>query len=136
SAMAEQSDHLADIRGLRWVLRLRCYQVHLWALKPGAHCVAGFSDEKHLVGTRGHLFLAVNPSCFGDPQACRVATSDYLEEVTKSRRAVGATEIRIPGAQRKMSRLRSVADGVCIYEVVWNKAVILAAELGVTPPSL
>jgi L-2-hydroxycarboxylate dehydrogenase (NAD+) len=95
-----------------------------------------FSDEKQLVGTRGHLILAIDPSCFGDPQACRVATSDYLEEVKESRRAVGATEIRIPGAQRKIARLRFVVDGVCIYEVVWNKAMILAAELGVTPPSL
>lgn len=84
---------------------------------------------------KGHLFLAINPACFGDPAAFRRSASEYIDEIKQSRKAPGVTDIRIPGERAFATREASLRDGVSIYEVVWNNTAKLAAELGVAMPA-
>lgn len=84
---------------------------------------------------KGHLFLAIDPGCFGAPSAFRRAVGAYIAEIKSSRRAPGVTEIRIPGERTFAARERSMREGVEIYEVVWQNTEKLAAELGVSMPA-
>ena len=84
---------------------------------------------------KGHLFLAVDPARFGDPDAFRAATSAYLAEV-KACALVDATQtIRIPGERATAARRRSLETGrVAVYESVWTRMEKVAGDLGVDPP--
>ena len=87
-------------------------------------------------GSKGHLLLAIDPACFGDPQEFRAAVSAYLKEIRSSRKAAGVSEIRVPGERVFAERERSLREGVRIYDVVWENAARLAADLGVAIPEL
>jgi L-2-hydroxycarboxylate dehydrogenase (NAD+) len=97
--------------------------------------LSGWLDpELPSAGVKGHLFLAIDPSSFGDPLSFRHATSAYLNDIRRSRKAAGVSEIRIPGDRAFAARERSLREGVTIYEVVWQNIAKLAAELGVPLP--
>lgn len=86
-------------------------------------------------GSKGHLFIAIDPAVFGDPATFRVAVSAYIKEVKDSRKAPGVSEIRVPGERAFSERERSVHGGVVpIEERVWADTAKLAAVLGVTMP--
>jgi L-2-hydroxycarboxylate dehydrogenase (NAD+) len=85
-------------------------------------------------GIKGHLFLAIDPACFGDPAVFRESVSAYVAQIKGSRKAPGVTEIRIAGERAFAARARSLRDGVVVYEVVWQKVATLARELGVAMP--
>ena len=93
-------------------------------------------DSKGPQGNYGHFLLAIDPSCFGDAQAYRDATSAYLDEIKSSRKAAGVSEIRIPGGRTHQTRERSLRDGVLIYDAVWHNFAALATDLGVTVPKV
>jgi|SRR5579862_174973 len=84
---------------------------------------------------KGHLFLAFDPACFGDPGAFRRSASAYIQEIKSSRKAPGVTEIRVPGDRAFAARDRSMREGVTIYDVVWKNTEKLAEELGVRMPA-
>ena len=50
------------------------------------------------------------------------------------RRAEGVEEIRIPGERAFAARERSLAEGVQVYEAVWEKMSGWAQKLGVEMP--
>lgn len=86
-------------------------------------------------GNQGHLFLAVDPGAFGDPDAFRKAASVYLGEVKGSKRASGSSEVRIPGEGSLKTRAQSLRDGaVSVDAMVWERAAKLADELGFAMP--
>jgi len=85
---------------------------------------------------KGHLFLAIDPACFGDPSSFRRLAGAYIAEVVNSRKATGVAAIRIPGDRAFAARDRSMREGVEIYEVVWQNTQKLAAELGVPMPAV
>jgi LDH2 family malate/lactate/ureidoglycolate dehydrogenase len=85
-------------------------------------------------GIKGHLFLAIDPACFGNPAAFRESVRAYIAQIKGSRKAPGVTEIRIPGERAFAERARSLREGVVVYEAVWQNVATLAKELGVQMP--
>lgn len=94
------------------------------------------TDAQGPQGIWGHFILVVDPACFGDTGAFRVATSAYLNEIKASRKAEGIAEILIPGARALATREKSQREGVTLYEVVWMRAQELAQELKVLVPNV
>ena len=94
-----------------------------------------FENPPTTSGARGHLFVVIDPSAFGDMDVFRVAVRVYLEEIKSSRLAPGVEEILIPGERGLRQRERSLQLGALIYESVWCNTAKLAAELGVTMPA-
>jgi LDH2 family malate/lactate/ureidoglycolate dehydrogenase len=96
--------------------------------------VAGAGDES--AGARGHLFMAVDPAAFGDPEKTLAGVSTYLEEIRASRKAPGIDKILIPGERSFDHRRRNLKEGVPILDEVWNRTAELAAGLGVEMPTI
>ena len=84
---------------------------------------------------KGHLFLAIDPACFGDPGTFAAAASAYLAEV-KDCALVDPTEaIRVPGERAAAARRRALATGrLEVYESVWTRMAEIAGGLGVEVP--
>jgi L-2-hydroxycarboxylate dehydrogenase (NAD+) len=98
--------------------------------------LAGQPDGSEAGVGKGHLFLAIDPACFGDPFAFRRSVGAYIAEVKNSRRPADGAAIRIPGDRAFAARERSLREGVEIYEVVWQNTQKLAADLGVPMPAV
>ena len=96
---------------------------------------AGRALRSHDTSRKGHLFLAVDPACFGDLDTFRAAASAYVAEV-KDCALVDATEaIRIPGERAAAARREAHATGrVQVYESVWTRMAEIAGGLGVEVP--
>ena len=86
-------------------------------------------------GTRGHLFIAVDPSVFVESTQFRKAVSAYLQEIKTSRKAPGFEEILVPGERGLRQREESLEKGALVYESVWENTAKLASEYGVSMPS-
>lgn len=100
------------------------------ALKP-------WFDPKpgHLPG-KGHLFIALDPAAFGDAQDFRMNVGAYLDRLRHSRKAPGASEIRVPGVRAGQTRERSLREGrVTLYEAIWDNIKKVAHDLNVTVPA-
>jgi LDH2 family malate/lactate/ureidoglycolate dehydrogenase len=85
-------------------------------------------------GSKGHLFIAIDPSCFTTPEAFREAATAYLDDIKSSRRPEGAGPIRIPGERALAEQRTSLAEGVVVLDAVWQRAIAAAAERGVAVP--
>lgn len=85
--------------------------------------------------TRGHLFIAVEPSVFVEPAQFRKAVSAYLHDIGTSEKAPGFEEILIPGERGLRQRDESLEQGALIYESVWENTARLAREYGVSMPA-
>lgn len=102
--------------------------------RAGSAVLEAIERPGPLSGTRGHLFLAIDPAAFGPPEAFRAAAGAYVGAIKRSRRAPGAAEIVVPGERGARRRERGLKAGVPIYESVWRNTAKLAAELGVAMP--
>lgn len=87
-------------------------------------------------GTRGHLFIAVDPAAFGSADGFRAAAGAYIGAIKRSKTAPGATEIVVPGERGARRRERGLREGVTIYEAVWRNTATLARDLGVAMPEV
>ena len=84
---------------------------------------------------KGHLFLAIDPAHFGDPDAFRAAASAYLAQVRDCRPVDGTEVIRVPGERAAAARRSALATGrVAVYESVWTRMAEIAGGLGVEVP--
>ena len=84
---------------------------------------------------KGHLFLAIDPAGFGDPDVFRAAAGAYLAEVKECAQVEGAEAVRIPGERAAATRHRALRTGrVVVYESVWTRMAEIAAGLGVEVP--
>lgn len=84
---------------------------------------------------KGELVIAIDPAAFGDPREFRRAAAAHVEEVKASRKAPGASAIRVPGERSQAERGRRLREGVPIEEAVWAEVASLAEELKVAAPS-
>ena len=85
--------------------------------------------------TRGHLFIAVEPSVFVEPAEFRKAVSAYLHDIRTSEKAPGFEEILVPGERGLRQRDEGLEKGALIYESVWENTARLAREYGVSMPA-
>ena len=84
---------------------------------------------------KGELVIAIDPAAFGDPADFRKAAAAHVAEVKASRKAAGASSIRIPGERSLADRERRMREGVPIEGAVWRDVVSLSEELGVEAPA-
>ena len=94
----------------------------------------GWHEAGEPAHSRGHLFLAVDPTAFGDPAEFRAAVDAYLDEIRASRRAPGVDRIRIPGERAYVTRGDAERRGVVILDESWTRLVAHAERLGAEIP--
>ena len=94
----------------------------------------GWHEAGEPAHSRGHLFLAVDPAVFGEPEAFLRAVDAYLDEIRGSRRAPGIDRIRIPGERSYATRRDSERNGVLILEESWTRLLEHAGRLDVELP--
>jgi LDH2 family malate/lactate/ureidoglycolate dehydrogenase len=125
---------LADHKGFALALAVGLLAGPLVGAQVGKAINGWRSNDKGPQGIYGHFLIAIDPACFGDPQAFKQAASGYLEEIRSSRKATGVTEIRTPGMRSFKARERSVREGVQIYDAIWENFESLAKNMNVTVP--
>jgi LDH2 family malate/lactate/ureidoglycolate dehydrogenase len=127
---------LADHKGFALALAVGLLAGPLVGAQVGKAIDGWRSNDKGPQGIYGHFLIAIDPSCFGDAQIFKEATSAYLDEIRSSQKAAGVTEIRTPGTRSFKTRERSLRDGVQIYDAIWDNFVVLAKDLNVTVPAV
>ena len=89
--------------------------------------------DKGRVGNKGHLFLAVDPGAFGDPNEFRKRVDGTIAAIKASRSATGEG-IRVAGERAFAERASNLRAGtVPVYATTLAYAATLAAELNVAP---
>jgi LDH2 family malate/lactate/ureidoglycolate dehydrogenase len=83
-------------------------------------------------GSKGHLFLAIDPGAFGPRGQFESSIEQYLEEIRNS--GTGDSPLRIPGERQFAERARRLGDGIPISPHVWNRLAPYARKLGVDLP--
>ncbi len=84
---------------------------------------------------KGDLFIALDPSAFGDPECFREAVAAHLAEVKSCRKAPGAAEVRLPGERARAERVHRLRAGIPVEAEVWREVVGIAGELKVALPT-
>ncbi len=125
---------LADHRGFGLALCLGLMAGPLVGAATGKALDAWHGRAVPFLGF-GHFFLAVDPAIFGSPDVFRAAVDVHLAEIRASRKASGVDAIRIPGERTYLTRERSLREGIRMFEEVWSRAAVMAAELGVEMPA-
>jgi LDH2 family malate/lactate/ureidoglycolate dehydrogenase len=85
---------------------------------------------------RGHLFIAIDPAAFGEAELSAQRVAVFVGEIKGSRKAVGVSEILIPGERSRRRRDEALRNGVPILRSVWSNTLKIAQELGVTAPEI
>ena len=84
---------------------------------------------------KGHLFIAIDPACFGNTDVFRAAASAYLAQVKDTGLVDGVAAIRIPGERSAAVHRQTLETGrVVIYQSVWERMTDVARALGVEAP--
>jgi L-2-hydroxycarboxylate dehydrogenase (NAD+) len=84
---------------------------------------------------RGHLFIAIDPSAYGDAETFLHRTRRYVDEIKASRKAVGIEEILMPGERSMHQRAKSLSNGIEMLSDVWTHTIEIAQSLGLQPPA-
>jgi LDH2 family malate/lactate/ureidoglycolate dehydrogenase len=95
--------------------------------------LSGWIRDDGQPGSKGHLFIIIDPSAFGPAESFEDSTEGYLNEIRAT--AVEGGEVRIPGERRFEERKRRLAGGIPISRHVWDRIAPYAKELGVAMPS-
>ncbi len=85
---------------------------------------------------QGHLFIAIDPAAFGDPQDIAAKTDWYLDLIKDSPKAPDQDGIRIPGERAAQVRRRQEKSGVKVLVATWKKVGAFADRLGVKIPDV
>ena len=93
--------------------------------KPLAQSVA----EGHY--DKGDLFIAIDPSSFGDSDVFRNSVFEHLFEVKSVAKSEGTNEVRVPGERAYKERKKRLEDGIVFDQGIWNKINNLCKELNV-----
>lgn len=97
--------------------------------------LAGWGHPDASAGSRGHLFLAIDPASFGDPSVFRQTVGTYLDEIRGSRLAPGVDHIRLPGERSQQTRDESLTHGIVMLEASWQRLTSHAERFGVEIPA-
>ena len=126
---------LAEHKGFGLALCVALLSGPLTGSSTGKALSEWFSDEPGDAPSKGHLFIAIDPSSFGEREAFLEAVSAYLNEIKSSRTAPGVDAIRVPGERSAATRARTLRDGrVTLYQAVWERMAKIADELAVVVP--
>lgn len=67
---------------------------------------------KTIEGSRGYLFIVVDPTIFVDIDDFKDSSTQLIEEIKNSRKSDGVEEILIPGERSEKHREKALMDGV------------------------
>ena len=79
----------------------------------------------------GQTFLAIDISCFQDPEAFGAAADRMVDTLTSSRPADGFEGIRLHGGEAAAEERRRRQEGVPVRDEEWELVERLAARLGI-----
>jgi LDH2 family malate/lactate/ureidoglycolate dehydrogenase len=85
---------------------------------------------------QGHLFIAIDPAAFGDPQEIASRAEWYFDVIRNSSKAPDQDGIRIPGERAAKVRKQQEMSGVKVLAATWEKVGSLADRLGVKVPQI
>jgi LDH2 family malate/lactate/ureidoglycolate dehydrogenase len=85
--------------------------------------------------SRGHLFVAIDPTAFGATNNAE-RTAAYAAELKKSRKARATDEIVMPGERSHRTKTVYQRQGIPLLTAVWENTKKIAQELGVEPPKV
>ncbi|MEM3402746.1 MAG: Ldh family oxidoreductase [Candidatus Hadarchaeales archaeon] len=94
--------------------------------------VVGTLEPVEGFSTKGDLLLAIDPGAFADRQEFLRNVEGFVEEIKKSKKAVGVEEILVPGEPEFRTREKRLREGVPISDEVWEEVKKMAGELGVS----
>ena len=83
---------------------------------------------------KGDLFIAIDPSAFGDTKMFREMVDFHVAEVKNTRRAPGVEEIRVPGERSFREKERRLREGIPVGDGVWKQVAEISDELKVAMP--
>ena len=83
---------------------------------------------------KGDLFIAIDPSAFGDPKVFREMVDFHVAEVKNTRKAPGVEEIRVPGERSFREKERRLREGILVDDGVWKQVGQISDELKVAMP--
>ena len=75
---------------------------------------------KSVPGTRGYLFIAMDPGVTGNHVKFLEQIQTFIHEVKSSKPLPGVTQILLPGEQSRMNRKKAILDGITINDDVYN----------------
>ncbi len=85
--------------------------------------------------SRGHLFVAIDPTAFGATNNAE-RTAAYASELKKSRKARATDKIAMPGERSHRTKAVYQREGIPLLAAVWENTKNIAQELGVKPPKV
>jgi LDH2 family malate/lactate/ureidoglycolate dehydrogenase len=85
--------------------------------------------------SRGHLFVAIDPTAFGATNNAE-RTAAYANELKKSRKARATDEIVMPGDRSHRTKTLYQREGIPLLAAVWENTKKIAQELGVKLPKV
>jgi L-2-hydroxycarboxylate dehydrogenase (NAD+) len=85
--------------------------------------------------SRGHLFVAIDPTAFGATNNAE-RTAAYASELKKSRKARATDEIVMPGERSHRTKTLYQREGIPLLTAVWENTKKIAQELGVKSPKV
>ncbi|MEW6408520.1 MAG: Ldh family oxidoreductase, partial [Nitrospirota bacterium] len=77
--------------------------------------VKGTFDMEH-EGTKGDLFLAIDPANFGDYECFLDKVEDLKNQIKQAKKAKGVDEIFLPGEVEYLTRERKLKEGIPLRE--------------------
>jgi LDH2 family malate/lactate/ureidoglycolate dehydrogenase len=84
---------------------------------------------------KGHLFIAIDPTIFGNPETFKRAVTARINEIKTSKKAPGISEIRVAGERNCRQRGANLEAGeILIDAICWEDGLKLGETLGVKPP--
>src|SRR5262249_11431627 len=86
--------------------------------------------------SRGHLFIALDPTAFGEQSMQLPRAKRFIEEIRGSRRPPGVHEIRHPGERGAPAHRLALERGVELPDPVWERMATVAQMLGLSAPAL
>jgi LDH2 family malate/lactate/ureidoglycolate dehydrogenase len=90
-------------------------------------------QKKH--PTKGHLFIAIDPSMFGDINTFKSAVTARMDAIRSSKKCPGVDAIRMPGEGSFARRRKALQQGtVQIDCLCWQDSLALAKKLGIALP--
>lgn len=93
----------------------------------------GLTSNYCMVGSKSgvcHGFIAIDPACFGDPEAIKEHFSKYLEEIRQSPKAEGYDRIYIHGEKEHEAYKDRMENGIPVNENTLIEALDICEYLG------
>ena len=102
----------------------------------GALTGHGCTSGKEYTGGNGTFMIAIRIDCFMDPDEFKERVDELIRNVKNSRKALGVTEILVPGEPEVNNREERLKKGILVPEKTWEEIKETAKGFGVNAEEL